>query len=262
MPTHFVLCRENPATGPLSVRAIALALLLLPSVAGGRAASQAGPSQSLGSLSTVGEVYVNDMLAPAESTIFVGDKLRTGENGVASFTASGKGTIKIAPRSEVVFAGAEKYVAELKLGTLVMSSFSGPSGFTLRLADFLLVPAVEQQQTTAKVEKSPDGSFLLSCLEGSVSVISLQGASGLFLQAGQSATISPTGQLISNPTTSGPTSTPSAPTQPQPGTPPVAQRKSRKGWIILGLSGGAAAGIAAAAAAGGGGHQPVSPSSP
>jgi len=243
------------------VRAIALALILLPSVAAGRVASQAGPSQSLGSLNIVGEVFVNDARAPAESTIFVGDILITGENGVASFTASGKGTLKIAPHSVVVFAGAEKYVAELKVGTLVMSSFTGPSGFTLRMAGFVLVPAVQDQQTTAKVEKMANDSFVLSCQEGSVSVISLQGASGLLLQAGQSATISPSGQLSAGP--SGATSPPSGPTpsQPQPGTPPGTTSSHRKQWIILGVAGGAAAGIGAAAA-GGGGHHPVSPSSP
>ena len=259
VPIHFALGHENPATGALRVRAIALALILLPSVAAGQVAPQAGPSQSLGSLSIVGEVFVNDARAPAESTVFVGDVLITGENGVASFTASGKGTLKIAPHSVVVFAGAEKYVAELKVGTLVMSSFTGPSGFTLRMADFVLVPAVQNQQTTAKVEKMPDDSFVLSCQEGSVSVISLQGASGLLLQAGQSATISPGGQLTSSAGTSGATSAPSGPTptQPQPGT----TSSHRKQWIILGVAGGAAVGIAAAAA-GGGGHHPVSPSSP
>lgn len=264
VPTHSASRQENRAAGALSVRAIALALLLLPSVAAGRVASQAGPSQSLGSLSTVGDVYVNDSRAPAESTIFVGDLLLTGENGVASFTASGKGTLKIAPHSVAVFAGTEKYVAELKLGSLVMSSPSGSSGFSLRVADFLLVPAVQQQQTTAKVDKMPDDSFLLSCLEGSVSVISLQGGSGLLLQTGQSATISPSGELSSNTATSGATLAPgpTPPTQTQPGTPPTAPSNHRKQWIILGVAGGAAAGIAAAAAGGGGGHHPVSPSSP
>ncbi len=242
-----------------------LQFLVLPSQASPGIAMREQQGQSLGSLTRVGEVYVNDLPAPTESTIFVGDNVRTEENAVASFTASGKGTLKIAPHSVVVFTGAVQYLAELKSGTVVMSSFSGPSGFTLRVGDFVVVPAVQEQQTTAKVESLLDGSFPISCLEGSVSVISLQGGSGLFLQAGQSASLSPAGQLISKPTSP----RPPEPSEPQPGTPttqpapPVVRKGGRKGWVILGLAGGAGVAIAVAAtAAGGGGHQPVSPSSP
>ena len=237
-----------------------LQFLLVPSLTTAHTVTQEQQGQSLGSLTRVGEVYINDLPAAMESTIFVGDKVRTEENAVASFTASGKGTLKIAPHSVVVFAGATQYLAELKSGTVVMSSFSGPSGFTLRVGDYVVVPAVQEQQTTAKVESFLDGSFPISCLEGSISVISLQGGSGLFLQPGQSGTISHTGQLISNPPSPGPPETSQPTHQPAP---PVVRQGSRKGWIILGLAGAGAAAIAAAAsAAGGGGHQPVSPSSP
>jgi hypothetical protein len=220
--------------------------------------SQTPQPQPLGSLSTTGEAYVNDQPAPPESTIFAGDKLKTGD-GIASFTASGKGTLKIPPHSSLVFSGIGQYVAELKSGTVVVSSFAGPSGFTLRAGDFVVVPAVQEQQTTAKVEALPDGSFPISCLEGSVSVVSLQGGSGQFLQTGQSIAVSSTGQLIANPAPSVADQTPAKATQPQSTT---KHQGNRKGWIILGLAGGGAAIAAAAAAAGGGGHQPVSPSSP
>lgn len=242
-------------------------LFRLPAVARAHSTNQDQPPQPLGSLSKIGEVYVNDVpVASPESTIFTGDKVRTGENGVASFTVSGRGTLKFSPNTFAVFAGAEQYVADLRSGTVVVSSFSGPSGLALRVGDFIVVPAVQEQQTTVKVERSLAGAASVSCLEGSVSVISRQGAAGLLLQAGQSSSISTSGQL--NPESSAPESP--SPTQPQPGAPtptpppanPPQQQKSRKGWIILGLAGAGVAGIAAAAAGGGGGHTPVSPSSP
>ena len=48
--------------------------------------------QPLGSLTATGEVYVNDKLAPAETTIFAGDTLRTGEMGTAVFASNCMGS--------------------------------------------------------------------------------------------------------------------------------------------------------------------------
>jgi hypothetical protein len=252
--------------------ALFLQFLCLPSPALSHPPKQDQPPQALGSLSKIGEVYVNDQpIRAAESTIFAGDKLRTGENGVASFTASGRGTLKFSPNSFTVFSGTDQYVADLRSGTVLVSSFSGPSGLALRAGDYIVVPAVQEQQTTAKVDRSVAGAASVSCLEGSVSVISLQGAAGLLLQAGQSSAISTSGQLNPESSEPPPVAPPVAPPEsptPQPGartsptTNPSPQQKSRKGWIILGLAGGGAAIIAAAAASGGGGHSPVSPSSP
>lgn len=254
--------------------ALVLQFLMFPSSGLSRSSRQDQPPQALGSLSKIGEVYVNDQpVTVAESTIFAGDKLRTGDNGVASFAASGRGTLKFSPNTFAVFTGADQYIADLRSGTTVVSSFSGPSGLVLRVGDYIVVPAVQEQQTTAKVERSLAGAANISCLEGSVSVISRQGAAGLLLQAGQSSTISTSGQLNPEspkpPATAPPVAPPESPTPtPQPGAPtptttsPPSQQKSRKGWIILGLAGAGVAVIAAAAASGGGGHPAVSPSSP
>ena len=239
-----------------------------------RKSKQDQPPQALGSLSKIGEVYVNDQpIAAGESTIFNGDKLRTGSDGVASFTVSGRGTLKFSPNTFVVFAGTEQYTADLRSGTVVVSSFSGPSGLTVRVGDFVVLPAVQEQQTTAKIDRALAGDASITCLEGGVSVVSLQGAAGLLLQAGQSSTISTAGQLNQEPSgapTEAPvpgTPQPSEPTQPQPGPtglPPATTTaaKSHKGWIILGLAGAGVAGIAAVASSSGGGHQPISPSAP
>jgi hypothetical protein len=110
------------------IHVLALQLVLFPAVADGFPASQAQEKQALGSLSSVGQVYVSNSVAPAESTIFTGDMLRTDEMATAIFTISGKGSFEIASRSQLVFTGSQQYVAELKSGIVVMSSLSGPSG--------------------------------------------------------------------------------------------------------------------------------------
>jgi hypothetical protein len=209
-----------------------------------RALSQAQQKESLGSLSSVGEVYVNDSPAPGESTIFTGDRLRTGEAGTATFTVSGKGTLKILPRSEVVFSGLYQFTAELKNGTAVLNSIGGPTGLTLRVENFVLVPSFREQSATTRVESGANGSFLISCLAGSVGVLTLDAKSGQFLQTGQSLSIS-TGRLISS---------------ASPATNPTA-RVVHSGWLYLGL-GGAAAAATAAGLSHGGGKQSISPSQP
>jgi hypothetical protein len=208
-------------------------------------------------LTSVGEVYVNDSLAPAESTIFSGDKLRSGDSGNATFNMSGKGTLKIFAHSQVTFSGNYQFTAELEAGTAVLSSLSGPYGMTLRIANYVLVPAIREQSATVKVDRGPDGSFTISCLDGGVGALTLDAKSGKFLQVGQSLRISLKGELSpvltpGRPTTSGP-----------PGSAQTAKAGNNlhSGWLLLGLAGAGAA-AAAAELAHGGGKQSVSPSVP
>ena len=253
---HRPNTRPNSLTRALAlVQILALQLLFLPSPAPGGSKSQE-PRQPLGSLSAVGEIYVNDSPAPAEGTIFSGDVLRTGANGVAAFTSSGKGSLKISPGSQLVFAGTPQYLAELKSGIVVMSSLSGAAGVNLRAGNFVVAAVTQGEQATARVESAPNGSFVVNCLEGSVGVLPLEGANGQFLQVGQSVNISPQGELSA---AKQPAATANA--AEKPSTPPVAGtpvKKSHTGWIILGLVGGGVAG-AGAALGGKKGSQPVSP---
>jgi hypothetical protein len=198
--------------------------------------------ESLGSLTSIGEVYVNDSVAPVESTIFPEDKVRTGETGTATFTVSGKGTLKISSRSEVVFPGNYQFTAELKNGTVVLNSISGPSGITLRVANFVLVSSIRQQSAGTRIEGSANGSFFVSCLDGSVGVLTVEGKSGQFLQAGQSLRIS-AGAVLSS-------------ASPYTNT---TGHNFHSGFLFLGLGG---AGAAAAALGHGGGRQSISPSKP
>ena len=237
------------------IHVLALQLVLFPAPTDARAASRAQEKQPLGALSSVGQVYVSNSVVPAESTIFAGDTLRTGDTATATFTISGKGSYEIVSRSQLVFTGSQQYVAELKSGTVVMSSMSGASGINLRIGNFIVVAVTQGEQSTSKVDSASDGSFLVTSTEGSVGVVPLEGPpNGVFLQAGQSVIISPQGEL-SPPTTGVLLNTePEAPPQ----TPTV--KNNHTGWIILGVAAGGGA-AAAVALAGHKSSSTVSPSS-
>jgi ferric-dicitrate binding protein FerR (iron transport regulator) len=110
---------------------------------------------------------------------------------------------------------------------------------TLRIGNFVIVSSIRQQSTTSKIERNPDRSFQISCLDGSVGVLTLDGKAGQFLQAGQSLSISAKNEMS-------PFS--SAAKRPAQGL--------HSGWLYLGLGG------AAATLGHGGGKQSVSPSGP
>jgi hypothetical protein len=195
--------KQQPVTPSLLSRRFAESLVLLISLLlsprSGRALSQgqedamSQPQQKvvLGSLSSVGEVYVNDSLAPSESTIFSGDSVRTGPTGTATFAASGRGTLKLSPQSRVLFSGTYQFIAELELGTVVLNSTAGGKGMIMRIGSFVLVPSFPREQAiTSKVDRTPDGSFVVSCFDGSAGVLTLEGRSGQFLHSGQSLQVS------------------------------------------------------------------------
>src|SRR5579863_2477201 len=151
--------------------------------------------QALGSLTTTGDVYLNSASAASESTVFAGDVLRTSATGTAMFTLADNGSFRISPNSEIVFAGAPQYAAELKLGKVVMNSLNGPMGITLRAGSSVVVAVAEGEQSTSTIEAPSDGSFVISCLGGSVGVIPLQGGKGIFITRGQSVGVSAQGEL-------------------------------------------------------------------
>jgi len=241
-PGPMIQKQREPTPGwPRLARLLVLSLSLLPIPTCGRVPSPEQPKEPLGSLTSVGEVYVNELAAPAESTIFSGDRLRTGENGTATFAMSGKGTLKVAPKSQVVFTGSYLFTAELQAGTVVLSS--GGNGIVLRAGDYVLIPSYREQSATSKIEGSSDSSFLISCLDGSVGVLTLEGKSGELLHAGQSLRISLKTELS-----------------------PIFARPRRTGqilrptWVLLGA--GAIGAIVALAATQSGGKPSVSPSTP
>jgi hypothetical protein len=234
----------------LSLARLAIAVCFLAGNASAGVNSKPQQKQALGSLSTAGNVYVNGSVAPAESTIFAGDTLLTSDTGTATFTVSGKGSLKISPQTHLVFAAETRYLAEMTSGTVVMTTFAEATELSLKIGDFVATPVIQTEQSSSKIEKTSAGSFVITCLDGSVGVIPIQGVSGQVLRTGQTVEISPEG-VLGTPTE----------TATQPASPQGAKKSSHTGWIILGAAGAGAAGIAAAVASRGGHGASVSPSS-
>ena len=206
--------------------------------------------QPLGSLSATGEVYVNDKPVPVESTVFVGDTIRTGENSTAVFTMSGSGTLKIGARTQVALPGEPQFAAELQSGTAVIDSISGPTGIKVRAGGVVVVPAVRSRVTAAKIERQADGNYLVTCLDGDISTLALQGTAGRLLEAGQAVSVTPVGQMLVQKESGGRSLGSSVP----------GALKGKSGWTMLALAGGGAG--LAAVVLGHGGKAPVSPSGP
>ncbi|HVH71861.1 MAG TPA: hypothetical protein VNB49_12210, partial [Candidatus Dormibacteraeota bacterium] len=81
----------------LNVSLLLALLCVLPIPSWARKSQQEQSKEKLGSLTSLGEVYVNDSLISAMSTVSSGDKIRTGESGEATLAVVGKGTLKIHP---------------------------------------------------------------------------------------------------------------------------------------------------------------------
>lgn len=208
-----------------------LCVLVVPARA--RTPQQEPSREKLGSLTSLGEVYVNDLPASAASTVSAGDKIRTGESGEATIDVAGKGTMKIPPLSQVVLSGNDQYTAELEKGTAVLNSAPGSDGLIMRIGNYVVVPSVRSIANAIRVTKAQDGSFLVYCLDGKIGVLTVEGKSGDLLQAGQSLTVSAKSELLTSTST------------------PKAKGHSHLRWILLGVA-GAAAGTAAALAHHGG----------
>lgn len=236
----------------LVAMALQALVLLAPAsaAAGTQDQAQSARKYPLGSLSATGEVYVNDKPAPVESTVFPGDTIRTGENSTAVFTMTGNGTLKIGAQTQVTLPGEPQFAAELRSGTAVIDSLSGPSGIKIRVGDIVVVPAVRSRVTSAKIERQADGTYLVTCMDGDISTLSLQGTAGRLLEAGQSVSVTPGGKMLVQ-KQSGERSSGSG----MPGA-----LKGRTGWTLLGLAGGGAG--VAALVLGHAGAKPVSPSGP
>lgn len=204
----------------------------------------------LGSLSATGEVYVNEKPVPVESTVFAGDTVRTGANSTAVFTMTGNGTLKVGALTQVVLTGDPQFAAELQTGTAVIDSLSGPAGIKLRVAGVVVVPAVRSRVTSAKIERQADGTFLVTCLDGDISTLALEGTGGRLLEAGQSVSVTTGGQMVALKQSGG-----NSIGSGMPGA-----LKGRKGWTLLSVA-GAGAGAAALVLTRSGGT-PVSPSGP
>lgn len=242
-----------PTLNSFLLAAFMLQFLLLASPACAQGVAPDPQRQSLGSMQSAGQVFVNETPAPSELTIFPGDVVRTGETGTAVLTTSGNTSFQISSKSQVAFPGEARYLAELKSGTISEKFLGGSTAPVVRAGNFAVVAANRNEQTIVTIAGAADGSYLVTCSAGDIGIFPLQGASGLFLQAGRSARISPSGELaaVESP----------APGAAQ-GSAQAAGTNHNKLWILLGLGGGGIAAGVAVAVANGGSHPPMSPSSP
>jgi len=199
-----------------------------------RTSQQEQSREKLGSLTSLGEVYVNDSPISVMSTVSSGAKIRTGESGEATLAVAGKVTLKIRPLSQVVLSGNEQYTAELEKGTVLLNSVPGSDGLIVRIGNYIVVPSVKSIATALRVTKAQDGSFLVYCLDGRIGVLTVEGESGQLLQAGQSLTVSAKSELLASSSTL------------------KSKGHSHTRWILLGLAGAAGAGAAVALAHRGG----------
>jgi ferric-dicitrate binding protein FerR (iron transport regulator) len=230
------------AAAGLNVSLLLALLCVLSIPAWSRTSQQEQPREELGSLTSLGEVYVNDSPISAVSTVSSGDEIRTGEAGEATLALVGKGALKIRPLSQVVLSGNAQYTAELEKGTVLLNSDPGSDGLIVRIGNYVVVPSVRSMATALRLTRAQDGSFLVHCSEGKIDVLTVEGKSGQLLQAGQSLTVYAKSGLLAS----------------SPG--PKSKRNSHTRWILLGLAGAGAA--AAAAFAHGGGNHTVTISGP
>lgn len=232
--------------------AVASLLVFLPILPTARASSTPRQDREpLGSLTTVGTVYVNGAATPGEVTIFPGDTVLTSDTGSATFTMSGKGSFKLSPQTHLAFTADARYLAEITTGTVVMTSFAGSTDVTLKTGNYVVAPVIQSEQSSSRIDKTANGGFAISCLDGSVGVIPVEGANGQVLRVGQSVEISASGELGAMQEAS---SNPAATKSVKKG----AGTKNYTPYIILGVAGGGAA--AAAAALAGHHSSSVSPS--
>src|SRR2546429_7812689 len=160
----FLACRRRRIL-------VVLLLLLFPAARRDLPVPQEKEKTALGSLTSVGEVYVNDSPAPAEITILSGDRVRVGENGSATFNMSGKGSLKLSPRSQALFAGKYEYTVELEAGAGVMNFISGPNWVSLRVGKDVVVFSTEENPALAFFLMGPDWAVLCTFLDGGNGVL-------------------------------------------------------------------------------------------
>jgi hypothetical protein len=264
------------AVAPIVAAALTLLLFGVSGVEAraGSGTKQGQAPQAMGSLTARGTVTVNGMPASNDTTVFVGDTIRTSEDGTVTFSINGKGSFRLASNSEMSFQPDPRYMGELKSGIVVMNSFGGATDISVRVGNYVVAPVIQAQQSSSRIERHGDGSFAIACLDGSVGLIPLEGTTGRVLGAGESGNILASGELEavltppkattpaeSATTAAGATPTTTPDTQPPP---PVVHGSSNKKneYILLGVAAAAAIGVAVGVAGAGHGSPSVSPSTP
>jgi hypothetical protein len=209
-------------------------------------------------MQAVGETYLNGMRAAGEQTIFPGETVRTGADGVAALTLPGVGMFNIEPQTEISF-GTGRYLATLKQGTVEIHSFQSSKILDIQFGKSVAYLPVSEVEAAVTVTVGADGAARVECHAGSAGVTAIEGTEVVSLHSGQSVEISLDGKIQKvNPVE---TAAPSSAGQTR-GPTQAAGKKSRAGYIVLGVAAvGGGVGAAVALSHKGSG-QPVSPSVP
>ncbi len=223
--------------------------------------AQTTDSKGIGVLQVQGSVSLGGTSAATGATIYAGDSIRTGLNGTALVNLTGRGSIVMAPNSDLTFPPVSlgSHSVALHHGKFALHILPEGSGTTAELGKLVLRPLIGQG-VDYEVEIEADGSAVVHCISGTVGIIEVEGANSTFLNSGDSAEISASGVTERIPASATPLPNSSAPNTPQ-STPRSPSGKSNAGWIILAASGGGIAALVAVIAIE---HKttPVSPSAP
>jgi len=71
---------------------------------------------------------------------------------------SGKGSLKLSPRSQVLFSGKYEYTAELEAGAVVMNSVTGPNDLHYGLEMTCWFLPSKSVPRWRQFDRAPDGS--------------------------------------------------------------------------------------------------------
>jgi hypothetical protein len=235
----WIMCPHNRSR----IIAVFSVFLLLASIA--PTPAQTVDHKGIGSVQIQGSVLLNGTAGVTGATVFAGDSVRTGADGSALVNLPGRGSMVVAPNSDITFpniAIGSHFVA-LHKGKIAFRILPEASETTAEFGKLVLRPVIGQG-VEFDIEIAGDGSAIIRCTSGSVGIIEIQGANSTFLNAGQSAKISENGVAEIIPPSSG---TSEASSQTPGNTHPTATPggKSHATTIILVL---AAVGVSAAVA--------------
>lgn len=193
--------------------------------------------ETVGALQVTGQAYVGDQPVAGETTVFVGDSVRTAAGATGTLRLPEEGILTIGSDAQIDFVDEEQYAAVLQRGTIGFRVFGAVKRSRMRVGRFVVV-SVPGQTTTGAVTVGKDGAIHFVCSAGSFGVIDMERSDSVFLTAGEEADLSPEGQIVKQ--------TPQRTAGPPP-EPPVKEAGGgggRVAAVVLGV-GGAAGAVAA-----------------
>ena len=219
----------------------------------GEARPQAQQAELVGPMQAGGQVFLNGMPVSGQQTLYAGDDVRTGADGVAAVTLPGVGALGILAQSEVTFAG--QYLSTLKVGSITIRSLQAGKNFEVQFRNIVVFLPFSNTVAAGTITAGADGVAKVECRDGTVGVNGVRNSEGIELQPGQLITIGSDGSLQNTQTVAQP-ATPSLPG----GAPPRLGRSWHPGYLILGVAAGGGGIVAAIITSRK--STPVSPSQP